>query len=235
MNLQLNRVELNVGTFKMPNNLELMIRKSGMLRKDVATQMSIRPETVSRHCSGALAFSIDQAKLYSAIIGCTPQDILFSQNAVPLFGRLDDDFVTVCDLSDGETSYHVPFPADDNMRFVISEHSQQNKKWANGRMYMFNNKAILEQKIDDKSFMRLCIFKIANDNNIRFGVVYPEPGRTFSIGFNKDSHSSTDGVVSLGAAAPHTEVQNHLNLVWCTPILNCLMQPDLLGVVLKAH
>ena len=230
MNLHLNRVELNVGTFKMPNNLELMIRKSGMLRKDVATQMSIRPETVSRHCSGALAFSIDQAKLYSAILGCTPQDILFSQNAVPLFGTLNNDFVKVCDISDGEKSYHVPFPASDDMRFVIADHQAQEKKWANGRMYMFSYKSVLEQKVDDTSFMRLCIFKIANDNNIRFSVVYPEPGGTFSIGFNKESHADSDGK-SIG----HSEVQNHLNLVWCTPILNCLMQPDLLGVVLKTH
>ena len=230
MNLQLNRVELNCGAFQMPNNLEIMIRKSGLLRKDVATQMGIRPETVSRHCSGALAFSIEQAKLYSAIIGCTPQDILFSQNAVPLFGKLNNDFVTVCDISDGETSYHVPFPASSDMRFVIADHQAQDKKWANGRMYMFSYKSVLEQKVNDNSFMRLCIFKIAHDDKIRFGVVYPEPGGTFSIGFNKDSHTDSDG-----KSLAHNEIQNHLELVWCTPILNCLMQPDLLGVVLKTH
>ena len=66
MNLQFNNFD--PGNYKMPNNLEIMIRKSGMLRKEVAERMGIRPETVSRHVSGALQFSIKQATEYVGIL-----------------------------------------------------------------------------------------------------------------------------------------------------------------------
>lgn len=231
MNLTLSRPEFNSGQIKMPNNLELMIRKSGMIKKEVAERMGIRPETVSRHATGALQFSVAQATEYAMILGCLAQDILFAQNAVAMFGTLDDSYVTICDPSEGEISYYVPFPVTENRRFIISEHTDQAKKWANGRMYMFENNCILSQKVDDTSFMRLCILKIHNDKQIRLGVVYPEPGGTFSVGVNIDSHTSTTGSNSL----IHSEVQNGLKLSWATPILSCMMQPELLGVVRKSH
>tara|TARA_R100001377_G_scaffold12886_1_gene6468 strand:- start:304 stop:999 length:696 start_codon:yes stop_codon:yes gene_type:complete len=231
MNLKLSRPEFNSGQIKMPNNLELMIRKSGMIKKEVAERMGVRPETVSRHATGALQFSVAQATEYAMILGCLAQDILFAQNAVAMFGTLDDSYVTICDPSEGEISYYVPFPVTENRRFIISEHTDQAKKWANGRMYMFENNCILSQKVDDTSFMRLCILKIVNEKKIRLGVVYPEPGGTFSVGVNVDSHTSTTGANSL----LHTQVQNGLKLSWSTPILSCMMQPELLGVVRKSH
>lgn len=231
MNLKLSRPEFNSGQIKMPNNLELMIRKSGMIKKEVAERMGVRPETVSRHATGALQFSVAQATEYAMILGCLAQDILFAQNAVAMFGTLDDSYVTICDPSEGEISYYVPFPVTENRRFIISEHTDQAKKWANGRMYMFENNCILSQKVDDTSFMRLCILKIHNDKQIRLGVVYPEPGGTFSVGVNIDSHTSTPGSDSL----LRSEVQNGLKLSWATPILSCMMQPELLGVVRKSH
>ena len=58
-----------------------------------------------------------------------------------------------------------------------------------------------------------------------------KPGGTFSIGFNSDSHSSTEQSNVPNVA--HSEIQSGLTLNWCTPILSCIMQPDLLGIVLK--
>ena len=232
MNLQFNNFD--PGNYKMPNNLEIMIRKSGMLRKEVAERMGIRPETVSRHVSGALQFSIKQASEYAVILECNAQDILFSQNAVPLFGELNDSYVKMCDPSEGEISYHVPFPVDNNRRFVIANHTAQSKKWANGRMYMFSNECILKQNVDDTSFMRLSIFKIAKDNKVRFGVIYPQPGGTFNVGLNTDSHNPTEQN-NPSDATVFADVQNNLTLSWATPVLSCIMQPDLLGIILKTH
>jgi hypothetical protein len=230
MNLQFN--SFDSGDYKMPNNLELMIRKSGMLRKEVAERMGIRPETVSRHVSGALQFSIKQATEYAGILECNAQDILFSQNAVPLFGELNNTHVKVYDPSEGEISYHVPFPVDKYRRFVIAKHEDESKKWANGRMYTFSNECILKQTVDESSFMRLCIFKIDQVKQIRFGVIYPQPGGTYSVG-NFDTHSDTaQGVVS---GFDNNERNSGLTLSWCTPILSCVMQPDLLGIILKTH
>ena len=75
MNLHLDNFD--VGNIKMPNNLEMMIRKSGMMRKEVAERKGCRPETVSRHVSGALNFTLKDAKEYAVILGCNPQDIMW--------------------------------------------------------------------------------------------------------------------------------------------------------------
>tara|TARA_R110001592_G_scaffold237768_1_gene497002 strand:+ start:443 stop:1150 length:708 start_codon:yes stop_codon:yes gene_type:complete len=234
MNLGIKRIEPEKGAFKMPNNLELMITKSGMLRKDVAERMGIRPETVSRHLSGGLQFSISQAEQYAMILQCNPQDILFAQKAVPLFGTLDADIVTAVDPSEAEISYYVDYPVDEHRRFVISKHTASNKQWANGRLYSFSGQFIKKQKVDDNSFMRLCIFKVKKDRKIRFGVIYPEPGGTYAVGLNSDSHTESEqGGVLTNAA--HKQIARGLELSWCTPILSCVMQPDLLGVVLKEH
>lgn len=233
MNLSLKRVELKEGAFKMPNNLEYMIDKSGMMRKDVAERMGIRPETVSRHVNGGLQFSIAQAEQYAMILGCKPQDILFAQSAVPLFGTLDDDIVTPCDPTEGEVSYFVPFPVEEDRVFVKAAHTKPNKKWANDRLYTFNSGCIKKQTVDETSYMKLCIFKVKDNKQLRFGVVYPEPGGTFAIGFNGDSHTNSE----QGAAPTliHTEIKRGLDLRWCTPILTCLMQPEMIGVVQKDH
>ena len=58
MRIALKTNDVSLGTIKMPNNLDFMIRKSGLLRKDIAERKGIRPETVSRHISGALNFSL---------------------------------------------------------------------------------------------------------------------------------------------------------------------------------
>ena len=90
MRTALKTNDVSLGTIKMPNNLDFMIRRSGLLRKEIAERKGIRPETVSRHISGALNFSLKDAEQYAAILDCSAQDILFAQNAVPLFGKLDE-------------------------------------------------------------------------------------------------------------------------------------------------
>ena len=230
MNIQLNKIAPDRGTLKMPNNLDMLIRKAGMMRKEVAERKGIRPETVSRHISGALNFSIKDAEEYAIILGCTPQDVLFAQNAVPLFGYLDESRVTLVDPSDAEIAYHVPYPVDDYRRFVMATHTPKEKQWANGRLYNFCSRAVKAQKVDPNSIMQLCVFKIAKTKIIRFGVVYPEPGGTYAIG-NSDSHNNTaQGVVP---GFDNGEQNTGLTLAWCTPILSCVMQSELLGIVQK--
>tara|TARA_R110000824_G_scaffold34346_1_gene109164 strand:+ start:80 stop:784 length:705 start_codon:yes stop_codon:yes gene_type:complete len=228
----LNKEETTAKTLKMPNNLDVMIRRSGMLNKDVAERKGIRPETVSRHISGALQFTLKDAEEYAVILGCTPQDILFAQNAVPLFGYLNGNQVNVCDPTEAPRAFYTPYITTPDRRFVMSNHTAQNKRWANGRMYSFSNLCIEKQVVDEHCFMRLSIVKIKGDKQVRFGVVYPEPGGTFSIGFNSDSHTDSE----QGGAPPtliHTEIKKEINLAWATPIISCILQPDLMGMIEK--
>jgi len=76
--------------------------------------------------------------------------------------------------------------------------------------------------------MRLSIMKIKGEDLVRFGVCYPEPGGTFSVGFNSDTHTTTDQGKSR--TLTENDIRRGLQLVWATPILSCIFQPDLLDI-----
>ena len=55
----------------MPNNLNKMIISSGKSKREVAQAKGITPETLSRHISGKIGISLDDAEHYAEILGCT--------------------------------------------------------------------------------------------------------------------------------------------------------------------
>ena len=218
-------------TLKMPNNLDVMIRRSGLLNKDVADRKGIRPETVSRHISGALQFNIKDAEEYAIILGCTAQDVLFVQTASPLFGYLDNEIVTPTSPIEKEIAYFLPFATEPTRRIVISKHTNKNKQWANGRMYNFDSSPINKGEVEESCYMNLSIVLVEGNEFPQFGVVYPEPGGTYSLGFNPDTHSNTDQ--SKQPRGQLNQSRSGLSLKWGCPIVSCIFRPDLVGVVQK--
>ena len=216
---------------KMPNNLDTMIRRSGLLNKEVAERKGIRPETVSRHISGALQFTLKDAEEYAMILNCTAQDVLFVQKPTYVFGYLDDTIVNVITPAEKQKAFFLPFPTSEHRKIVISRHKKNAKKWANGRMYTFDSTPINLGEVDQACYMNLSIFLEKNSLQPQFGVIYPEPGGTFTIGFNIDSHVNTDQ-----SAKPGGELvkRNGLNLKWACPIMSALFRPDLYNVVEKS-
>ncbi len=218
-------------SLKMANNLENMIRRSGLLNKEVAERKGIRPETVSRHISGALQFTLKDAEEYAMILDCSPQQVMFAQHAIPLFGSLNDEIVTVRPNTKKQKAYYVAWPVEESRRLIVAKHTNPNKSWANGRFYSFDKTCIDKVIVDPKCFMTVSLVLIKGEENPQFAVVYPEPGGTFSLAFNSDTHSTTDqSRVSL--LEPDNK-RSGLDLVWGTPILSCWFQPELLGIVKK--
>jgi hypothetical protein len=228
--LQLRKEHHKTSTVKMPNNLDAMIRRSGLLNKEVAERKGCRPETVSRQISGALGLSVKDAQEYAVILDCNPQEILFPQKANMVFGTLDNCVVKVASNADKREAYFMPYLAEDRM-IVIANHSQPEKKWANGRMYLFNPSCLDSKSVDENSFMKLSIMKMKDYNDVRFGVPYPEPGGLFTVNFNADSHVDT-AQRQLPIDVDNSMIRG-VELVWATPILGCIFQPDLVGVVKK--
>ena len=120
MNLQLRKMQNKTSTVKMPNNLDAMIRRSGMLNKEVAERKGCRPETVSRQISGALGLSVKDAEEYAVILDCHAQDILFPQKANKVFGTLDNCIVKVASNADKREAYYMPYLADDRMIVIAT-------------------------------------------------------------------------------------------------------------------
>jgi hypothetical protein len=223
----------NKNTVVMPNNLDAMIRRSGLLNKEVAERKGIRPETVSRHISGALQFTIKDAEEYAMILECSAQDILFVQHPTYVFGYLDNHLVNVITPAEKQKAFFLPFPTNETRKIVISQHTDKAKKWANDRMYMFDSAPINKGEVDPNCFMTLSIFMIDRHTQPQMGLIYPEPGGTYTISSNADSHTRLDQSVVTGVIGQPVNKLSGLNLKWACPMISCIIRPDLLNVVEK--
>ena len=70
----------------MPNNLDTMIARSGMSKREVAALKGVTPETLSRQIHGKIQLTLQDAERYSKILDCSPQDIMFATPPVPIVG-----------------------------------------------------------------------------------------------------------------------------------------------------
>ena len=71
-----------------PNNLHKMILRSGLKSNMVAELKGIQPPTLSRHKNGDIGISLTDAEEYAKILNCTPQQIFFSNPAIPIIGAV---------------------------------------------------------------------------------------------------------------------------------------------------
>ena len=74
----------------MANNLDKMIRRSGMTNRAVAEEKGIKPETLSRHKSGAINITRDDAEEYAQILNCLPQMIMYQSKITESMKSLQD-------------------------------------------------------------------------------------------------------------------------------------------------
>ena len=65
-------------------NLKALARRAGLSGVQIAEQMGLRPETVSRHLNGKQNISIEDAMRYAKILGCTAEEILFQRSLCPI-------------------------------------------------------------------------------------------------------------------------------------------------------
>ncbi len=70
----------------MPNNLDAVIRASGMNKKQLAKAAGIMPETLSRHIHGKVQMTLENAEKYAEILGVSVQKVMFVNPATPIIG-----------------------------------------------------------------------------------------------------------------------------------------------------
>jgi DNA-binding XRE family transcriptional regulator len=70
----------------MHNNLQAMIARSGMSKREVAAIKGVTPETLSRHISGKIGISLNDAEMYAKILGCTAQEVFFASAPIDIIG-----------------------------------------------------------------------------------------------------------------------------------------------------
>jgi|GEM_PF-2613826 len=71
-----------------PVNFTKVIEASGLSKKEIAMRKGVKPETLSRHISGAIRMTFDDAHDYAKILECPPQDIFFPPQPMPIVGTV---------------------------------------------------------------------------------------------------------------------------------------------------
>ena len=217
----------------MPNNLHKMITSSGLSKRDVAALKGVTPETLSRHISGKIGISLDDAEQYAKILGCTPQEVFFASPPIDIIGTntlhakspgngdKKADFKWVRELSSEGRQYYAAFPSLDP-RVVGAWHTLIDRTY-NGRFQFLQEtiEFILREPIDKQYISpqqcsgRLCYVELDDTHNssiettqIIHALVYPNPDGTYTL------------VNPFGLGT----IENKL-VKWATPVLGSNMLP----------
>jgi len=207
----------------MPNNLDSMIARSGMSKREVAALKGITPETLSRQIHGKIQMTLVDAEYYAKILNCKPQDVLFAVPPVPIIGQ--------CEItSDGVVSRNVGVKALGQVytNFYSSEdtgfiHWAVADDYDGIWQYLRNGlESVLLEPIQKKyvhheakgheSFVMTeePFERDGRKQNIAAGLLYPEPGNRYTI-HNGDQN----------------ETLRSQKLVWATPTLAMVLRPRL--------
>ena len=71
----------------MPNNLDAVIRNSGMTKKQVAKAAGVMPETLSRHIHGHVQMTLENAEKYAEILNVDVAKVMFQNPPLPMIGH----------------------------------------------------------------------------------------------------------------------------------------------------
>ena len=216
----------------MPNNLHKMITSSGLSKREVAALKGVTPETLSRHISGKIGISLDDAEQYAKILGCTAQEVFFAADPIRIIGtnilrpqkmrhQEPHDCEWQRELSSEGKQYYAAFPSIDP-KVVGVWHTLIDRPY-NGRFEFLQNtiEFVLREPIEklyvspQQCAGRLCYVEIdgthkcsSEATKIIQALVYPNP----------------DGTYTLVNVYGLCTIENKL-LNWATPILGTSMMP----------
>ena len=210
---------------RMSNNLNAMIVRSGLSKKDVGALVGHTPETVSRHISGNIKMSLDHAEDYARVLNCSPYDIMFEAQPMPIVGWCHIDGEGKIDRNVGKKNYghvysHTYRPAETGI-IHWSMDDEYDGIWG----YLKNGlESVLLDPIknnyvhnDAKGFECYALTSepyefgcSGKKTRLAAGILYPEPGGVYTI-HNGDRNETLRGQ----------------KLVWATPVLSLILRPDL--------
>jgi hypothetical protein len=225
-----------------PNNLDKMIRRSGLKNNMVAELKGIQPATLSRHKSGDIGISLGDAEEYAKILNCTAQQIFFSSPPIPVLAAVFtwNDCVTK--------------QAEKSAQMLLGSHGGKNPELIMGhrlelpRMAPYRNKAIyihdyyyedsmciywdLSDDLDHPSAWQHGNLDIVNIDPMQRKIVSKDCLGHYSIVKTK-TNNLLYGIVYQSGRNKYTIESKHfgchvnVELEWGCPIINMILRPEL--------
>jgi len=217
----------------MDNNLNTMILRSGITKRIVAEQKGVAPETLSRHISGKIQLSLNDAEDYARILDCSPQEIMFKSNPAPILGYIHYNKTAEhsVDWLEYRKKNNAKYPGGDvylpspnpfevgAVLFNIPE--EYDGPWIDYKdsLCVVQLDPIKQGYVSKDSIQQTSYAKIKG-GGVLHGHVYPEPGGTYTV-YNpwRQDLLSED-----------TEMQRGLKLDWAAPVIASFWQPTLRGI-----
>lgn len=210
--------------FVMGNNLDQMIRRSGMTNTQVAEEKGIKRETLSRHKSGVINISRQDAEEYAQILNCLPQMIMYQASPIPCLGKIAQtktgDWSIERDpnshfFSDRETMPCLFLNAYFQQYTVCLQWQEEIEgvyAWMAGAYFIFSMDKARHFKVDQEAIMHNALSRDGETGKLMVGKVYPQPGSKKFTVYNGDGEFETYKDVKLD---------------WAAPFMSALFRPDL--------
>ena len=216
-----------------PVNFEKMISESGQLKRDIAKIKGVKPETLSRHISGQIKMTLDDAFEYAEILGCAPQDIFFPATGMPVVGTVKMEY------NDKEPAFKTAFTRElwsgkprfawtatyaKAVDFGVFVH-EGNETYNGPLNFITQSVDVVDKRPIEGNYIHQQVHeawaycKVSDDfekggceremTNIVLAVVYPQP----------------DNLFTLHNPGGHNNQVRDVKLDWATPILATAMHP----------
>ena len=225
-----------------PNNLDKMIRRSGLKNNMVAELKGIQPATLSRHKSGDIGISLGDAEEYAKILNCTAQQIFFSSPPIPVLAA-------VFPWNDSVTKQ-----AEKSAQILLGSHNGGNPTLILGhrlelpRMAPYKDKAIyihdyygvdtmcvywdLSDNLDHPSAWQHGNMDIVNIDPMQRNIVSKDCLGHYSIVKTKNNNLLYGVVYQSGRNRYSIQSNNfgcheNVELEWGCPIINMMLRPEL--------
>lgn len=215
-----------------PANFERVIRKSGLSKKEIAARKKVKPETLSRHLSGAIRMTLDDAHDYADILGCTPHEVFFPMEEAPIIIRnyiqgsaekeqvFKTSFERVLDNSPAERLYlPTHFGADLALCVYTARDDYDGPMQSMDRtMDVIYQSPIVEKRVHPWCNQKLSYVSlkhpekhegVRDNGKIRMMQVFPQPNNRYTL------HNVITGATNEG-----------VELEWATPTLTQVHCPE---------
>lgn len=220
-NKQISLTHCDKGAYvmNMANNLNEMIKQSGMSKKVVADEKGQTPETLSRHIHSKISMTLQDVDEYAKILNCKPYEIAYTSAPLPIIGAWKN-----CPRT-GNPKCVVRFSVyPEFFKKGVCVHGNYSDTYAaviwdldqnyRGRFFHMNHAVILVDisaiekcEIDRRSLMCLS-YAMTKNGCLIAGVLWPQP--------HNDKFTMTN---MIGVEDQKKQTRTDLDLLWASPIM----------------
>lgn len=224
------------------NNLDNIIRKSGLKKQEVADLKGVTPVTLSRHISGAINITLADAEDYGRILGVHSFDILYPTKPLNIIGKSSltaEGKVLREYRKEPFGRVYMRAYMTDNIGAVYwtidPEYVGFFMHWNNG-LQLIEKTAFDEQRVDERCFQHFCLCELEEEIEQKLpavrpgevikvrtkylgGILYPQPGNRFTL-----LHLSGNAVTPINME--QNEIKD-LKIKWACPLVGTIYRPEL--------